>query len=593
MAGYLTKAHAAQPQTPYASPADGSQNVAPILLPLRTILSPQDQDLYRQIFALQEKGAIKQARNLSTQLTNPLLMGHVLEQRYMHPTAYRSRFDELRDWLVMYADHPDAKRIYKLALRRKGTANNPPAPQKPVLSEALRQKYSDKKFGNTPPALPPKIRVSYGQAQAKKVKALQRTIRAMVQQGYVTRALEKLQLASQAQLIKPISYDQSLAVIIRGYFRYHKDKKAMTLALQNRQASPDKVPMVAWWGGLAAWREGAYEKAVRLFLTVADSPHIDMSYRTAGAFWGARAMLRAKKPAGVSARLHKAAADPYSFYGVLAARALGLTGQFDWEIPFANAAAAQDLRSIAAIERGAALLAVGQQKRAMAEFAAIWPRLPLRLMESMMLYLESVGLADLAYRIARTLEKRGGKVPDRVRYPLPNWIPKGGFALDRALIYAFVRQESRFNTQARSRKGAQGLMQLMPSTAEYVARKIPITGKRDSLVEPALNLSLGQAYIQYLLARPEISGNLFFTLVAYNAGPGNLAKWKKTIHFGDDPLLFIESLPSRETRHFVEVVLANLWLYRLRLGQKTPGMDQLLEGRWPIYIGLDQHLKKG
>ena len=75
--------------------------------------------------------------------------------------------------------------------------------------------------------------------------------------------------------------------------------------------------------------------------------------------------------------------------------------------------------------------------------------------------------------------------------------------------------------------------------------------------------------------------------VAYNGGPGNLAKWVRQTGNQDDPLLFIESIPSRETRIFVERVMANLWIYRMRLGQTNESLSAVAGGAWPIYAALD------
>ena len=97
-----------------------------------------------------------------------------------------------------------------------------------------------------------------------------------------------------------------------------------------------------------------------------------------------------------------------------------------------------------------------------------------------------------------------------------------------------------------------------------------------------------QRYISHLLDHAYVQGDLFRLAAAYNAGPGNLAKWRR--HLGDveDPLLFIESLPSRETRNFIESVVANLWIYRARLGQPLPSLDAVAAGDWPAYTPLDR-----
>ena len=72
-----------------------------------------------------------------------------------------------------------------------------------------------------------------------------------------------------------------------------------------------------------------------------------------------------------------------------------------------------------------------------------------------------------------------------------------------------------------------------------------------------------------------------------HAGPGNLRKWLRKIDHRGDPLLLIESIPSRETRNFVERVLSNFWIYRERLQQDTPSLDAVASGHAPIYLRLD------
>ncbi len=84
-----------------------------------------------------------------------------------------------------------------------------------------------------------------------------------------------------------------------------------------------------------------------------------------------------------------------------------------------------------------------------------------------------------------------------------------------------------------------------------------------------------------------MGGDLFRLTTAYNGGPGNLSKWQRQMDYPGDPLMFIESLPSRETRLFIERVLANLWIYRARLGQPAPSLDGIASGDWPLYVALD------
>ncbi|HAH10542.1 MAG TPA: murein transglycosylase, partial [Alphaproteobacteria bacterium] len=138
---------------------------------------------------------------------------------------------------------------------------------------------------------------------------------------------------------------------------------------------------------------------------------------------------------------------------------------------------------------------------------------------------------------------------------------------------------SRFETDAESPSGARGLMQVLPSTAKLG------DDPRKRLFEPVYNLTVGQNYVREMMRFTSPDGNLLQTLVAYNGGPGNLQKWLASVDYRDDPLLFIESLPSRETRGYVERVMANMWIYQMRMGKPTTSLDDLASGRWPIYSG--------
>ena len=79
---------------------------------------------------------------------------------------------------------------------------------------------------------------------------------------------------------------------------------------------------------------------------------------------------------------------------------------------------------------------------------------------------------------------------------------------------------------------------------------------------------------------------------AWNGGPGNLNKWRKATEYMDDPLFFIESIPARETRNFIEHVLSNLWIYRDQLGQKSPSLEAVARGLWPHYTPQGQDMKE-
>jgi len=155
-----------------------------------------------------------------------------------------------------------------------------------------------------------------------------------------------------------------------------------------------------------------------------------------------------------------------------------------------------------------------------------------------------------------------------------------------------MRQESAFKTKAKSRDGARGLMQLMPRTASFIARDRSLRGRnRGALFTPELNLDLGQRYLKHLMETEGVEENLVMLAAAYNGGPGNLRKWLRRMKRTDDPLLFVESLPSRETRKFIRRVLGNFWIYRDRLNRQSPSLDAVAVGQWPHYTTLDTEVR--
>ena len=151
-----------------------------------------------------------------------------------------------------------------------------------------------------------------------------------------------------------------------------------------------------------------------------------------------------------------------------------------------------------------------------------------------------------------------------------------------------MRQESKFKTDATSRVGARGLMQLMPRTASFISgdRSLRYRSGREKLYDPAFNMELGQNYVDHLMTKA-VDGDLFHLAAAYNGGPGNLRRWMRAVEI-DDPLLFIESIPNRESRDFVEIVLTNFWVYRARLGQPAPSREKVASGELPLYEAIDK-----
>lgn len=548
-----------------------------------TVLSDSDARLYREIFRLQESGEWKAADKRIKKLSDRLLMGHVLYQRYMHPRAYRSRYEELKDWMQNYADHPEAARIYKLAVKRRPA--NWKWPRKPAVPSVriswTKPEPQQAKPASAAPNRPVRRRNS------RDLRYAERRIARWLRMGAPTRALQYLETKSVSRHFDSISYDEALSKIARAYYHADKNQKAMELGLSAANRSGEWVPDAHWWAGLVAWRLRRYDVAAEQFAALANSRTGSNWLVSAGAYWAARAYLVDRQPDNVVPMLKLAATHPMTFYGVLGQEALALEHAIDWRVPGANADAARQILKVPAARRGLALMQIGEERQGLAELKRVFSRMPPDLLQTLMAYADNEQIAALSYQVGYAINKRDGHWHNAALFPLPGWEPNGGFQVDRALIFALMRQESNFKTEAKSRAGARGLMQLMPGTAGFISGKRYRGWRRDKLYDPELNVTLGQKYIRHLLDTPGIDQNLFMAVAAYNGGPGNLRKWMRGVDFRNDPLLFIESIPNRETRGYVEKVLTNYWIYRDRLGQPRPSLRDVVAGDWPVYSAHD------
>jgi len=141
-------------------------------------------------------------------------------------------------------------------------------------------------------------------------------------------------------------------------------------------------------------------------------------------------------------------------------------------------------------------------------------------------------------------------------------------SLDPIVVLSLIRQESVFNPLARSRVGARGLMQLMPTTARQMRKSV-----RDThLTNPKINIELGIKYLNGLLKRYD--NNLVYVLSAYNAGETRVERWKKLYFIEDDTILKnIESIPFLETRNYVKLISRNIFFYKILLDEKKEIVD--------------------
>jgi len=332
--------------------------------------------------------------------------------------------------------------------------------------------------------------------------------------------------------------------------------------------------------GVADWQNGDLADAANVFNATGQMGGITDDDRAASEFWAARAALRMQQPEQYLNDLHQAAWAADTFYGMLAGR---LLGQGFGPTGIAATLTEADITAVDATPNGHlafALMQVGETEQAATALRALWPDIQANpdLGRSVMAVAARAGLVDVTIAIAGTLPSPVDEIAG-AHLPLPSLHPAGGFTVDPALVYALTRTESGFNSQAVSRCGARGLMQLMPVTASYVRREEDMSGQ---LSDPSANLALGQAYVRYLGQQPGINNNLLAILASYNAGPGAAAAWYSSLQDDSDPLVFLETIPNNETRRFVRQVLADSWLYAEEIGLKPTSLDALAEGNFPL-----------
>ncbi len=542
-------------------------------------LSEDDAARYAHIFAFQDVGDFNGADGEIAKLGDRRLMGHVLAQRYLH-ADYETTYSALAEWLRLYADHPNADKIHALAMRKKPDDHR--APQDP---EKLRGVWGQHDFDVGQLAQPYLASRKFSPAERDTLKLIE---------GHLserpTTALRLLEKAhGKGQFADAGEFDAVRGDIAESYFYNQKPERSYALAAASADRSRLEVPKAAWIAGLSAWKLGQPARAAQYFEIAASSKRASVWMTSAAAHWAARSHLRAGNPRQVSKWLVRSAKYPRTFYGLISMKMLGMEQEtFSWEMPSFGDVHARELAVSQQGRRALALVDAERVDLAELELSRLNPGKDSRLQESMIALANEAGMPWMAMRMGSSFRDSDDRLYDAALYPDAPWQPADGFAVDKALVYAFIRQESRFNPYAMNgRSGAVGLMQVMPMTAQHVMgmKDGPISTAQ--LRDPVVNIDIGQKYLAELLSHPQVNNNLFKLAVAYNAGPGKLARWSKQASYEDDPLFFIEAIPAAETRIFVERVLTNYWIYRLKFAQDTESLDDVAAGDWPTYVAQD------
>lgn len=303
-------------------------------------------------------------------------------------------------------------------------------------------------------------------------------------------------------------------------------------------------------------------RAVEDFITEwSEKDRSDFRWR----YWLARAMEQNGKTTEAR-QLYKELAKERDYYGFLAADRAGTKYQMrNKPIAFTPAERVQ-LMKILSIAAAYEFYQLGMLNNARQEWQYA--------MASLQPHLQAIAAAIASrwgwYSQAILTATKAEAYDDlEVRFPLPfkSFFAAGANsqAIDLAWVYGVARQESVFMTDARSRSGALGLMQLMPATAKLVAKQLGIKlSNNQDILEVSTNISLGTSYLRQLLDK--FDGNHMLATAGYNAGPGRAKRWAE-----DNPCispdLWVEMIPFDETRTYVRRVLFYTRVFEDRLGQ--------------------------
>jgi soluble lytic murein transglycosylase-like protein len=482
------------------------------------VLSASDAKHYREAFAAAQRGDFGAASALSGPVADPCLKGRLSAVRLLNPD-YRASYAELSGWLAVNAELPEAQRVYDLAMKRKPAAA--PPPRSPA--------------GAAPSAVALGERVSRSlQGRARAPSGEQQAARAAFYAGDVQRAYE---LGS---------------------------------------SSGER-----WIAGLAAMRLKRYPDAIKALEPLSNDVSQTPWTRSGAAYWAARAASAEGQKDQARAFLKTASRSPDTFYGLIAARELD---KLQAKAPSQDAIA--DLFAATSLDAEETAQFVRTDPRARRVAALIQIGLPLQAGEELRTAMATASDADRPRltSLALALNAPLGS-PDEAKagwarfnagsFPTPVLTPLGGFTIDKALVYALVRQESRFNPNAAS-GSAYGLMQLTAETAARLAGDEKLRHNPAALRDPGLNLKLGQAYVAKILGA--VKGDVMRAVAAYNSGPGVVEKLAAKMGPDADSFMLVESMPSAQTRDYVQRVMAYYWTYRQIFGLDTQALGAATPG---------------
>ncbi len=354
----------------------------------------------------------------------------------------------------------------------------------------------------------------------------------------------------------------------------------------NSRPSAMQDEQLAWYAR-AALRQGDWARVLSAIEAMTTDAALDASW----VYWRARAMLAlaSTEPVRQQAReLLQSVAGVQGFYELLALEELGLPITPPPAPEPLTAAEKAGARANPGLQRALAAIAIGLRADGVRE----WNYSANLHTPGGMNDRELLAAADLACqhevwdRCINSSERTKSVIDLAQRFPMPHkqavLARSRAIGLDPAYVYGLIRQESRFIMDARSGVGASGLMQVMPATASWTAKKIGLTSfKPHQITERDTNIAIGTGYLKLVL--DDFSGSMPMAAAAYNAGPGRPRAWRgQTGAPVMEAAIWAENVPFNETRDYVKKVLANTTIYAAMISGQTQSLKARLGQVGPI-----------
>lgn len=520
---------------------------------------------YRAIFKAMDSNQWDVAKNLIDQAPNGPLKQIAKAEFFLDANSPRAELGPLLV-LVNEAPHiPQAAQLGRLAQKR-GAEVLPSLPQRRNLSYipgiAPRSKPGSVTSDNSANSIRGRIIAFIKNDDPRSAEAL------------LFEAASNMSSDARTELEQRIAW---------SYYIENQDASAKRLGEQAQKGTGDWVVHSNWVVGLASWRLKDCRSAAAAFEKVGRRA-TNAEMRAAGLYWGARSDIVCGQPQKAQGKLQTAAKDQSSFYGLLAAQALGMDVALSKTSRSFEKGDWKTLKRHENVKAAIALVEIGEDALAdevlrhqatigdSNDHAAL-----LKLARELNLPRTQLWLAHHA--------PRGFRPDAQARFPAPKWTPDGGWRVDPALVYAHTLQESAFRTKAVSHADARGLMQVRPGTASDMAKSRGVSFNKAQLFKPSTNLEYGQSYLEYLNNSSITGGLLPKVIAAYNAGPSPVRRWNTEIRDNGDPLLFMESIPYVETRGYVSIILRNYWMYEQQAGIKSVSRNAMAQNQWPRFPG--------